>query len=218
MSENTTKNKSREAARPTKRAKSPKQGAARKRAGVAAAPASVRRPAAKTAKPAAKTPKTAAKKGPKDQATRPSVLGGVRDKVEGVAKTGPQGLRDLASAHRGVAIACAVALVLVVALYGPACSLYQAWRENGVLQDEQARATVESDELESDIANLMTEEGIKDEARRRGYVDDGEMRIVVEGGEEDDGSTEESTGDETPWYLHVADFIFRYDGSDGGEQ
>ena len=214
MSENTTKNKSREAARPTKRAKSPKQGAARKRAGAAAAPASVRRPAAKTAK----APKATAKKGPKDQAARPGVLGGVRDKVEGVAKTGPQGLRDLASAHRGVAIACAVALVLVVALYGPACSLYQAWRENGVLQDEQARATVESDELESDIANLMTEEGIKDEARRRGYVDDGETRIVVEGGEEDDGSTEESTGDETPWYLHVADFIFHYDGIGEGEQ
>ena len=210
MSENIVKTKSRSATRPTKRAKSPKQKATRKKA-AATTPspsASVRRPAAKPS----------AKKRPADQATKAGALEGVREKIGGVVASGPQGVRDLASAHRGVAVACAVALVLVVALYGPACSLYQAWRENGVLQDEQARATVESDELESDIANLMTEEGIKDEARRRGYVDDGETRIVVEGGEEDDGSTEESTGDETPWYLHVADFIFRYDGSDGGEQ
>lgn len=210
MSENIVKTKSRSATRPTKRAKSPKQKATRKKAAAATSnpTASVRRPAAKPS----------AKKRPTDQATKAGALEGVREKIGGVVASGPQGLRDLVTAHRGVSIACAVALVLVVALYGPACSLYQAWRENGVLQDEQARATVESDELEGDIANLMTEEGIKDEARRRGYVDDGETRIVVEGGEEDDGSTEESTGDETPWYLHVADFIFRYDGSDGGEQ
>lgn len=210
MSENIVKTKSRSATRPTKRAKSPKQKATRKKA-AATTPipsASVRRPAAKPS----------AKKSPTDQTTKAGALEGVREKIGGVVTSGPQGLRDLVAAHRGVSVACVVALVLVVALYGPACSLYQAWRENGVLQDEQARATVESDELESDIANLMTEEGIKDEARRRGYVDDGETRIVVEGGEEDDGSTEESTGDETPWYLHVADFIFRYDGSDGGEQ
>ena len=129
--------------------------------------------------------------------------------------------RSLLSEHRGAVVACAAALVLLVALYGPACGFYQAWRENGVLQAEQARASAESEELEGDISSLMTEEGIKDEARRRGYVEEGETRIIVEGaGEEGTGETasDGSSTDDTPWYLRVADFVFQYRPSDEGEK
>lgn len=134
--------------------------------------------------------------------------------------------RSLLSEHRGAVVACAAALVLLVALYGPACGFYQAWRENGVLQAEQARASAESEELEGDISSLMTEEGIKDEARRRGYVEEGETRIIVEGAGEE-GTGEEGTGetasdgssaDDTPWYLRAADFVFQYRPSDEGEK
>lgn len=114
------------------------------------------------------------------------------------------------AAHRVPLIVAGVALVLIVALYGPTCGLYQAWRENGVLQAEQARASEESAELESDINTLMTEDGIKDEARRRGYVEEGETRIVVDGAEQEEGTADDARTDETPWYLSVADFIFQY--------
>ena len=96
-----------------------------------------------------------------------------------------------------------------------------ARRENGALQAEQAQASAESEELEGDISSLMTEEGIKDEARRRGYVEEGETRVVVEGaGEEgsDETATSGDATDDTPWYLRVADFVFQYRTSDEGEK
>ena len=224
MSDNNVKTKSGGAAKPTKRSKPTQKKAASKAAKQAAKPA---KQAAKPAKPAKQTakatkaPKQTAKAAAKAPAQRPAksdasstgALDSVREKVSAVKKAGPPDLRSFVSAHRVPVIACAAVLVLVVALYGPACGLYQAWRENGVLQEEQAQTSVESDELEGDIANLMTEEGIKDEARRRGYVDEGETRIVVEGLETDDDSTEEEE-DDTPWYLRVGDFLFQYERSD----
>ena len=138
--------------------------------------------------------------------SRPAAL----DRVGEAVKRGASDPRSTVAAHRVPLIAVGVVLVLVVALYGPACGLYQAWRENGVLQAEQARASEESAELESDINTLMTEDGIKDEARRRGYVEEGETRIVVDGAEQDEDASDDAQPDETPWYLSVADFMFQY--------
>ena len=119
----------------------------------------------------------------------------------------------------GVKLGLGNAVVLfALFFYGPVKGLYQAWRTEGVRQEQLAELSSSNEAYQQEIDRLQTREGIEDEARRRGYVAEGETSIVVEGGEEDDGSTEESTGDETPWYLHVADFIFRYDGSDGGAQ
>ena len=56
----------------------------------------------------------------------------------------------------------------------------------------------------------MSEEGIKDEARRHGYVEEGETRIVVEGAEEEGSQTDDAQDDEVPWYLRVGDFVFQY--------
>lgn len=171
MSENATR-RTRDAARPTRRAKSPRQ---------------TRRPV--------ETPPS-----------RPAAL----DRVGEAVRRGAADPRSAMAAHRVPLIVAGVALVLIVALYGPTCGLYQAWRENGVLQAEQARASEESAELESDINTLMTEDGIKDEARRRGYVEEGETRIVVDGAEQDEDASDDVQPDETPWYLSVADFIFQY--------
>ena len=86
-------------------------------------------------------------------------------------KVTPDDLKATIAAHRVPVIAGVVVLALFVAMYGPACGLYQAWRENGLLQAEQERTSSESSELEGDISSLMTEEGIKDEARRK-YINE----------------------------------------------
>ena len=110
-------------------------------------------------------------------------------------------------------IVAAVVLVTVVALYGPAKDCYAAWRHNGALQEEQAQGSGEQAELQGDVDALMTEEGIRDEARRRGYVDEGETGVVVKGLSEDpEASESETTTDERPWYLGIGDFIFQYSG------
>lgn len=201
MSEHPSRPKARSSARPTRRTT-----------------------ARSAARPAAEADKAAAKKAPLRVAgarpSRPEALRGAGEKV-GAVRERLRDPRSLLSEHRGAVVACAAALVLLVALYGPACGFYQAWRENGVLQAEQARASAESEELEGDISSLMTEEGIKDEARRRGYVEEGETRIIVEGaGEEGTGETasDSSSADDTPWYLRAADFVFQYRPSDEGEK
>ena len=127
-------------------------------------------------------------------------------------KVTPDDLKATIAAHRVPVIAGVVVLALFVAMYGPACGLYQAWRENGLLQAEQERTSSESSELEGDISSLMTEEGIKDEARRNGYVEKGETRIVVEGLDEGADTTDDEQDGEMPWYLRVGDVIFQYHG------
>lgn len=107
-----------------------------------------------------------------------------------------------------LAIVAAI-FILIVALYGPARGYYSAWRTNGILQATHERETAEGEQLESDVNALMTEEGIKDEARKKGYVDEGELRLEVEG-IDTEGQEEEPEAEETPWYLLVTDFIFQY--------
>lgn len=121
----------------------------------------------------------------------------------------------LAARFRVPLIAAAAVLVAVAVLYGPACTYYQAWRTNGVLQERDAQASADTTQLEGDINGLMTEEGVKDEARRRGYVEEGETRIVVEGqDDEGDGSDQDQQAAESvPWYIALGDFVFQYQGA-----
>ena len=166
-------------------------------------------------RPAARAPRAAS--GRSSRQTGPSE--GVAEKIAGAVKDGVSDPRATLAAHRVPVLVAGVVLILIVALYGPACGLYQAWRENGVLQAEEARSSAESAELEGDIDTLMTEDGIKDEARRRGYVDEGETRIIVDdGGSAEDEPADDAQGDDTPWYLGVTDFIFQYHPSDEGER
>lgn len=139
--------------------------------------------------------------------------GSTRDGGSSAPRLTPDAARDFASHHRAPLIAVVVAVFVVVALYGPFRSLYQAWRDNGMLLEQQVQTDEESAELEGDINSLMTEDGIKDEARERGYVESGETRIVVEGLDaEDDASADEQDGESgTPWYLRVTDFLFQYE-------
>lgn len=114
-----------------------------------------------------------------------------------------------------VPIIVAVALlVVVVALYGPSCDLYRQWRLESARSQTLSELTQANEEVQGDIDNLTTEEGIKDEARRRGYVEEGEKSVVVDGLTEGDDPSDEPAeqAPAEPWYLGVTDFIFGYEG------
>lgn len=107
-------------------------------------------------------------------------------------------------------IVIAAIVALVAFLYPPARGLYVAWRENGTLQatlDTESEAT---EQYQGEIDSLLTEQGIRDEARRKGYVGEGEKSIVIDGDPVDDDESTQDAEPELPWYLSVGDFIFQY--------
>lgn len=137
------------------------------------------------------------------QATRgkaPSRAGSALDRARGLAAA--------AGRLRVPLVVAAVVLVVLVTLYGPAQGLYQAWRDQGINQQTLDELNASIDEYQSDIDRLQTREGIEDEARRRGYVEQGESGVTAVGlpDESDQGSEEQSL----PWYLALGDFVFQY--------
>lgn len=118
-------------------------------------------------------------------------------------------LREFCSRFRVPLVVIAVLLVLFVVLYGPAKGYYSAWRTNGILLAEHEKETAEGKQLEDDVNALMTEQGIKDEARKKGYVDEGEKIVVVEGLEPEEEPEEALESD--PWYLELGDLVFQYE-------
>lgn len=149
--------------------------------------------------------------------------GAVRTPRDVLARISALGAGDLVGRLRVPLVVAAALIVLVVALYGPARGLYAAWRENGTLQTTLDAENQTTQEYQSDVDALLTEDGIKDEARKKGYVGEGEKSIVVEGetGSDDgsdagdaDSAADDADGsdaaDDVPWYLRVADFIFQY--------
>ena len=104
-------------------------------------------------------------------------------------------------------IVLAVILVVVAALYAPARTYYSAWRTNGILQSSKDAIDQSNSAYESDNSRLMSSEGIQDEARKRGYVSEGETGVKVEGLDESSSSSDLSS-DSDPWYITVLDFVF----------
>ena len=160
-------------------------------------------------------------------ATRGSrvAAGGSAGRAASRGATKASGIASWADAHRLVCIVVVGVVALVAALYAPAKALYSAQRTNAVLAERLDAATSSATQLQGEVDSLMTREGIEDEARRRGYVAEGETAVDVDG-IEDSGSaaTDESvTSDssqtqdtENPWYVSVLDFIFGYDPSTQG--
>lgn len=196
MSDKTTPSK------PTKRrAANPRPSA---RAAEARRP---KRPAS-TSKPAAKP---AAKSAPAKAASKTAGSAGAG--IKGLAsKASSFDASGFAARHRVPLIVAGIVIALVVVLYGPARGLYCAWRENGTLRGTLEQENQTTEEYQSDVDSLLSEEGIKDEARKKGYVGEGEKSIVVDGepSEEEAPSDEEPAEDEMPWYLSMTDFIFQY--------
>lgn len=193
MSEDKTKK--RPSSRPSPRAKS----------GRSAKKGSSPTPAAKRGVPARRKPSAAA------GATSRKLAGGKRpDKSPAPTGGRLEGAREFVSRHRAPVAACCVLLVVIVSLYGPSRDLYCAWRDNGRLVEEESEASAEKEVLESDIEHLTSKDGVKDQAREMGYVEEGETSIVVKGDDEPE-ETGDDEAEEAPWYLRALDVLFAYE-------
>ena len=146
-----------------------------------------------------------------------------KDRAASAAGAGAQGVLAWFVDHKRLSIALGVILALAIVVYPPVCSLYGAARSNAILSAKLSEATTTADTLQNEVDSLMTREGIEDEARRRGYVSEGETAVDMSGVEDSgsassDSTVTESTGgsEEDPWYIQALDFVFRYDASTQG--
>ena len=119
---------------------------------------------------------------------------------------------------RVVLLVIALFIGLILTMYGPAKTYYCALRKGQDLQAQLDAYNVSNDQFKADIQSLQTREGIEDEARRRGYVSEGETKVVVEGLDEGaDGSASSTDGAdqqaEQPWYIELGDKVFHYIGN-----
>lgn len=118
------------------------------------------------------------------------------------------GLLDRIGAMRVPLVITAIALAVFVALYFPAQDLYCAWREQGSKQATLEQLNESIEEYQGDIDRLQTREGIEDEARKRGYVEDGEVGVTAVGLPEDEQTDDKDQA--LPWYLSLGDLVFQY--------
>ena len=104
-----------------------------------------------------------------------------------------------------------VTLFVLVSVYPPAQDLYRAWRDQGVQQETLDGLNASIEEYRGDIDRLQTREGIEDEARKRGYVGEGEVGVVLEGSPEETEGDAGDNGQELPWYVTLGDVVFQYE-------
>lgn len=112
--------------------------------------------------------------------------------------------------HGRLIIVLAVIFVCLVLLWRPAQSYYVARRESEDLQAQYDQISEQNSELDEDLKTLTTEDGIKDEARKRGYVDKGETSVQVEGLGDDGGDSAAAQQDDRSTLTKVLDTIFGY--------
>lgn len=135
-----------------------------------------------------------------------------------------QGVLAWAMEHRALSIALVAIVALALMLYPPIKALYGASRTSALLSTQLSSVTATNDTLQGEVDNLMTREGIEDEARRRGYVAEGDTPVDMSGVEDSGGASSDSTvsTDESapaasdPWYVSALDFIFGYNPADQG--
>lgn len=162
------------------------------------------------------------KGGKTKHAKRPKL--GLRDELDavksGAAERANGTARSLIPKGRRLAVVLAAIVLALVFVYGPLRNLYVAKRDALRLQAQYEALNETNEGIEGDIGALQSREGIEDEARRRGYVEEGEVSINVEGLDIEDDSATTSQVDSTyganayeaPWYIEVLDVIFLYDG------
>lgn len=137
-----------------------------------------------------------------------------------VAQAVTTAVHDPECPGRKVLVAVVCVLVVVAMLYAPIRDSYKAHRDHEVYEAQLAAINANNAEVKASIDKLQTEEGIEDEARRHGYVKEGETPAEVPG--LDDGETDGEakaaptlsaedvdTGPD-PWYVSVLDVLFGY--------
>ena len=125
-------------------------------------------------------------------------------------------VRDFVGYHMRVcAIVLAIALTFAM-LFTPARNLYVAKRQLQELQATYDELAAENKAIQDEINYLLSDQGVEDEARARGYVAEGETKVVVEGLDLSDDEDPTSmlapaeVVDDRPWYIRFLDWVFRY--------
>ena len=128
---------------------------------------------------------------------------------------------------RPALLAIVVVLVLGVTVYPPLQAYYSALRSNGALSEHLDDVTASNASMQDQVDSLMTREGIEDEARRRGYVAEGDTAVDMSGVQDSSdpstdttvrvsGTDDASGQQQEPWYIKLFDVVFRYDPSAEG--
>ena len=136
----------------------------------------------------------------------------------------PKKLRSSTASRIAVALGCLVCMAAVLLfLYPTAQQVYLESREKDRLQAEYDALVERNTALQERIDYLSTDEGIEDTARQElGWVQEGEIAVVVEGLSEDSEdetssiSTQIASGSiATPetWYSPILDVVFGYTDS-----
>lgn len=115
--------------------------------------------------------------------------------------------------HMVATVITAIVAALIIGIYGPLRSYYVAVRSGQDLQAHYDALVEQNESLRDDLGRLQSEEGIEDEAHRRGYVKDGETGVVTEGLPKEDTTAllgEIEIEDTRPWYIRVLDVVFFY--------
>lgn len=103
-----------------------------------------------------------------------------------------------------------ILVAAAVTFYSPTRDLYRAWRQKMIYQAELEILLKENESYKEDISRLQTREGIEEEARRRGYVGEGEIPVVVIEDGAQESSVKEHMTQDNPWYIEVGDKLFGY--------
>ncbi len=138
-------------------------------------------------------------------------------------RRGTDKAQSVLGSHKALVILAVVAAV-ILSLYGPIRSWYVAQRRTQDLQAQYAQLNSANSVLQGEVSSLQTQEGIEDEARKHGYVEEGETPVTItgEGSEvtEDSSDGSDSTSDtisgtstataETDGLTKFLDGLFQY--------
>lgn len=133
----------------------------------------------------------------------------LRERLQG----GADGLADVARSHPRTSFVLVLVLVALLMLYGPTRDYYVAMRSGQDLQAYYEAISAQNESLRDDLDRLQSQEGIEDEAHRRGYVSEGETGVVVDNLEKEDVTAllgDVEVEDTRPWYVRLLDVVFRY--------
>ncbi len=121
--------------------------------------------------------------------------------------------------HLRVLVVAAITLgLLVIAFYSPVKVWYTAYRDKQLYALQLQVLAEQNKKLQSEVDRLQSQEGIEDEARKRGYVKANETSVTIKGktttnGEADAGASKdelEEVKTKNPWYINVLDKFFMY--------
>lgn len=129
-------------------------------------------------------------------------------------KGGLEGLRARVLERPVPYVVAGIILAVLLLLYAPARSYYVALRTNEDLQRYYDAYAEQNEELTSDIMRLHSQEGIEDEAHKRGWGYEDETNVTVEGLEAEptpDEPKDVVIADERPWYQVILDVLFMYE-------